>query len=181
MEKSPIITYNGVQQTDALDHLIQSRVSRLESTCDRISSCHVAVEWANIRPRGSAPYRIMIDVTVPPNHELAVTKNPDAGIPHKPLETLIREAFDSTQYQLQRLVSRQEQQPKERQLGSIVKLFPVGKCGFIRNRNGDEIYFHRDCVVGHAFDQLTVGMTVQYSVFWTTEGLHSKITKIISN
>jgi len=179
MESLPTITYNGVKKTDALDHLIRTGVSRLEAVCDRISECHVAVEWANIRPEESAPYRVMIGVTVPPNHEVAVTKNPDAGIPHKPLETLIREAFEQTQWQLRKLTERQSQQPVENQRGAIIKLFPVGKCGFIRNSDGDEIYFHRDCVVDDAFDYLTVGTTVQYVVFWTAEGLHSKVTKIL--
>lgn len=74
------IVYRGVNKTDALETLIREKVDKLEQICDHIISCHVAVEQAHEHPSAGSPYRIRINLSVPPGHELAADKSPDRAL-----------------------------------------------------------------------------------------------------
>jgi hypothetical protein len=64
------ISYRDVEKSDAIETLIHEKVAKLEKLCDYISSCHIAVEKIHDRPSHGSPYRVRIDMTVPPGHEL---------------------------------------------------------------------------------------------------------------
>jgi cold shock CspA family protein len=47
-------------------------------------------------------------------------------------------------------------------IGTIVRLFP--DYGFLVTDAGDEVYLHRNAVLGHGFDKLNAGDKVRYVV-----------------
>jgi cold shock CspA family protein/ribosome-associated translation inhibitor RaiA len=165
------ITYRDVQKTDALDQLIRSKASKLEDVCDHIIGCHVAVEKTHIHPDHGSPFRVRIDMTVPPGHELVVTKNPGEGVQYESLEAITRDAFDTAWRQLRDLTEQQQNHrkhhPEQAVAGIVTKLFPAEDYGFLKALDGREIFFHRNSVLQDGFDQLTVGTGVQ---FFLSEG-----------
>ena len=102
------ITYRGVEKTDALDSDVNSKIAKLETFCDHISSCRVAIEKAHDHPSSGSTYRVRLDITVPPSHELVVDRSPNNGVQYEPLEAVIRHAFDVMQRQLKELNDRQK-------------------------------------------------------------------------
>lgn len=111
--KVPVeITYRGVEKTEALEELIHSKIAKLEKFCNYMSSCHVAIEKVHDRPKTGSPYRVRLDITVPPSHELAVSENPNDGIQYESLEVVIRDAFEGARRQLVELVQRQRDEVK---------------------------------------------------------------------
>lgn len=165
------ITYRDVEKTDALDSLIREKAEKLEDVCDHIIGCHVAIEQAHSHPTHGSPFRVRLDLTVPPGHELAVTKNPGEGVQYPSLEAVIRDAFDAARRQLRDLTEKQQNRQKshpEQALGGIVtKLFPAENYGFLKALDGRELYFHRNSVLHDDFSRLTVGAGVQ---FFPSEG-----------
>ncbi|MEL6461524.1 MAG: HPF/RaiA family ribosome-associated protein [Cyanobacteria bacterium J06621_15] len=107
MNVQPEITYRGVEKTEAIDSLVKSKIVKLEKFCDHINSCRVAIEKAHDHPSSGSPYRVRLDVTVPPSHELAVDRSPDTGTQYEPVDAVIRHAFDSMERQLKELNERQ--------------------------------------------------------------------------
>src|SRR5918995_5278470 len=99
------LTCRNVEKTEALETLVRKKVAGLEQVCSYLSSCRIAVEKAQHEHAGN-PYRIRIDMTVPPGHELAVTRNPGEGDSSE-LPQIIRKAFEAAKRQLKKLVARQ--------------------------------------------------------------------------
>lgn len=111
--KIPVeITYRDVEKTDYLDELINKKVAKLERYCNYMSSCRVVVEKIHDRPKSGSPYRVRLDITVPPGHELAASENPQEGVQYESLEAVIRDAFEAARRQLVELVQRQRDEVK---------------------------------------------------------------------
>ena len=170
------ITYLDVEKTDALETLIREKVAKLEQVCNYMNSCRVGIEKTHERPKSGSPYRVRIDITVPPSHEIVAVKNPGEGNQYDPLEAVIRSAFDAARRQLVKLTEKQRDEVKshpEQELGAIVtKLFPEQEYGFIRAVDSDEeIYFHRNSVINNDFDRIEVGTGVRYVALQDEEGL----------
>ncbi|MGJ3247365.1 MAG: HPF/RaiA family ribosome-associated protein [Elainellaceae cyanobacterium] len=178
------ISYRHVDKTEALESLIREKVEKLESVCDHISSCRIAIEKPHDHPSSGTPYRVRIDLRVPPGHELAVDKSPDRGTQYEPLETLIREAFDAARRQLIELNERQHNEVKhhdDQSMGAIVtKLFPEDDYGFIKTLEGREVYFHRNSVLNNDFDRLEIGTGVRMFVTEGEKGLQASTVQIVN-
>lgn len=177
------VSYRDVDKTDALSSLIDEKIGKLEEVCDHISSCHIAVEKTHDHPKSGSPYRVRLDITVPPGHEIAVVKSPDDGVQYEPLDTVIRSAFDAAVRQLKELNDRQNRQVKthtEQQIGGIVtKLFPKEGYGFLKSMDSQEIYFHQNSVLNHDFDRLTVGSGVQFFASEGEDGLQASTVRLV--
>lgn len=179
------ITYLDVEKTDALETLIREKVAKLEQVCNYMNSCRVGLEKTHDRPKSGSPYRVRIDITVPPSHEIAAVKNPGEGTQYDPLEAVIRSAFDAARRQLVKLTEKQRDEVKshpEQELGAIVtKLFPEQEYGFIRAVDSDEeIYFHRNSVINNDFDRIEVGTGVRYVAQQDEQGLmHASTVQIV--
>lgn len=179
------ITYLDVEKTDAIESLVHEKVAKLEQVCAHISSCRVGLEKTHDRPKSGSPYRVRIDITVPPSHEIAAVKNPGEGTQYDPLETVIRSAFDAARRQLVKLTEKQRDEVKsypEQEVGAIVtKLFPEQEYGFIRAVDSDEeIYFYRNSVINNDFDRIEVGTGVRYVVQQSEQGLlHASTVQIV--
>ncbi len=177
------ITYRNVPKTDALETLVGEKVRKLEEVCPYISSCHIAIEKVHDRPSSGSPYRVRLDITVPPSHELAAVSNPGAGTQYDPLETVIRHAFDAARRQLLELKQRQRQQvkthPAQTTTALVTRLFPEQGYGFLRTLEGQEIYFHRNSVLHEDFERLEIGTGVHFFLDQGEEGPQASTVQIV--
>ncbi len=107
MRIPPEIVYRDVAHRPAVDALIHEQAAKLDRFCDHITSCRVAIEHPQQHQRAGNPYRVRLDVTVPPGHELVVDRGPGDNEMHARLETVILDAFKAMRRQLQELVARQ--------------------------------------------------------------------------
>ena len=106
-------------------------------------------------------------MTVPPSHEIVVTRNPGEGRPHEPLPAIVRQAFEAARRRLQSLTERRQGKIKSREddtdsTGVVTKLFPSQGYGFLRTLSGPEVYFHRRSVLNKDFDRLRIGTGVHF-------------------
>jgi hypothetical protein len=73
----------------------------------------VAVEQRHKHKHTGNPYRVRIDVRIPPHHELVVDREPRQG--NVPLPKLIRDAFTAVERQLKQVVQKQRHEVKTHQ------------------------------------------------------------------
>ena len=104
------ISYRGVEKSDQLDQLIRSKAERLDHFCDHISRCDVVVEHPNHSQHNGNPFRVRIDLTVPPGHELVVDEKQSEHEMHEPLSKVINDAFKTMERQLKTLVEKQRRE-----------------------------------------------------------------------
>lgn len=101
------ISYRGVEKSDQLEELIRSKAARLDRFCDHISRCDIVLEHPNHAQHSGNPFRVRIDVTVPPGHELVAEEKQGAHEMHEPLSKVINDAFKTMERQLKTLVEKQ--------------------------------------------------------------------------
>ena len=152
------------QRQAELEERIRERADKLERYCDRITSCRVAVERPNLHQESGNDYRVRIDVTVPPGHEVIVRKEPGDNDLHSDLLTVVNGAFDAAERQLKEVVERQRGEVKthDEPRAIVVRLFRDERYGFVKTIDGRDVYFHANSVLDGAFDRLDLGTQVRF-------------------
>ncbi len=177
------ITFRNVPKSSALEALVREKAAQLERVCSHIISCRVALEKPHAFQETGTPYRVRLLMTVPPNHEIVVTRNPGEGDFHDDLPAVVRSAFEAARRQLKELVERQrgeiKSHPQQQVQAFVIRLFRTEGYGFLKNFNGQEIYFQRQCVVGDEFDRLRIGTGVSYQAITGERGLQATTVQIV--
>ena len=69
------ISYRGIEKSDEIETTGSEKAARLDNFCDHINRCDVAIEQPNHAHKKGNPFRVRIDVTVPPGHELVADES----------------------------------------------------------------------------------------------------------
>ena len=186
MKIAPEITYRNVEKTVAIDSLVQEKMNKLERVCNYISSCHIAIEKIHDRPSSGSPYRVRIDITVPPGQEIVAESSPGDTNQYVEVDTVIRDAFGMAQRQLRELARQQRDSDKSRDnnqpddtTGLVTKLFRKQGYGFIKTLDGQDIYFHRNSVLHDDFDRIEIGTGVRFFATEGDKGLQASTVQIV--
>lgn len=107
MEKPLEITYRDLTPTPTIESAIRSHVAKLETVCDHIVSCTVALENREKNQSAANDFRVRVAVRVPPRHELVGTHDEGKGSTPDNGMASIKEAFDAVERQLRKLNERQ--------------------------------------------------------------------------
>ena len=184
MEVPPEITFRGVNKTDDIEQLILDKIDKLDKLCDHIISCRVAVESNQEHQQAGNPFRVRINLRLPPGKDLVVTRESGQGNVREWLSTVLRDAFSALERQMKKEVDKQQGQvkshPKQMDLvGYVVRVFPDKGYGFIRTVEGRELYFHQNSVLHGDFDRLEVGTGVRYFPEDGNEGPQASSVQIV--
>jgi cold shock CspA family protein len=183
MQKPVEISFQKIERTPEIDELIQEGIAHLEKICDYIIGCKIAVEKTQKYQDRGNPYRVRIDITIPPGHEIVAKREPSRGDMHQPLPGVIHKAFEAARNQLRELVHRQRRDIKRHSLqkanGYIKKIYPEEGYGFLMNLKGEDVYFHKNSVLHNDFGRLTKGTGVRYNEEMGQKGPQASSLKIV--
>ncbi len=184
MKITPQITLRNIEHSPALKKEIISYVEKLEKFHDHITGCRVSVEKKQKHQDSGNPYRVRIDVTVPPGHEIVIKRKSTEGELHQPLSAVLNEAFEATERKLKKLKEIQsrdvKKHPEQEVNGVIYKLFKSDGYGFIKSTDGSEVYFHRNSVLHNKFDGLKTGTGVHYVEEMGEKGPQASTVRVIT-
>lgn len=185
MQISLEISYRDITKTDKLEKLIRTKTNKLEKVCDHITSCHIAVEKPQKYLNYGSPYRIRIDIRVPPGHEVVIKREPGEGNPDESLYSIIREAFEAARRKTQELCkiqrSRIKTHPAQETVAIVTELHPENGYGFIKTPNGREIYFHKNSVLHNEYKRLKTGTGVRFFEEQGIKGPQASTVQIVDN
>jgi len=177
------ITFRDVEKTPELDTLIRQKAAKLDKICDHINSCRVVVEKLQKHQSTGQPFRVRLDLKVPPGHELVVSRDPSKGNLHLDLPAEIRWAFEAMERQLIELLDKLKRDvkthPYQQVQGVIERLFTENGTGFIRTVDGREVYFHRNSVLHDGYTQLKIGTGVRFSEEMGEKGPQASSVQIV--
>jgi cold shock CspA family protein len=177
------ISYRDVEKSDSIDNLIREKAQKLEQVCDYITSCRVAIERPHSFVKNRNPFRVRIDITLPPQQEVIVAKEPGNNEMDDALPTVIRDAFEAARKQLKKIVELQRQRVKvhpEQEVSAIItQINKEAGFGYITTVGGREIYFHKNSVVNEEFEKLETGKGVSFSESMGDKGPQASAIKIM--
>jgi cold shock CspA family protein/ribosome-associated translation inhibitor RaiA len=185
MQVQPEIKFHGVDRSAWVEAYIGERVQRLERFAEGITSCHVTLTQEQASQTKGNRYSVMVEVRLPPNHDLAVRKLKNIRDMPTQLPALINLAFGAVERQLKKAAALRRNEEKshadgEQPHGMVEKLFPEGY-GFIRTVGDDrQFYFHRNSVLHDDFERLTVGTEVSFVPGEGEDGPQASSVQIVS-
>ena len=176
------ITYRGVEKTSDIEELIHSKAAKLDKICDFIISCRVAVEKPHEHQQSGNPFRVRINMRIPPGHDLVVKRESAGGYLHEKLPVVLSAAFDAAFRQLKKQMDKQQGQvkthPKQENVAYVTRLNADEGFGFIKTWEGRELYFHRNSVLNNDFDRLEIGTGVRFVADEGEEGPRASTVQI---
>ena len=166
MELPLSITYRNMESSPAIEARIREHAAKLDRLFPRIMSCRVVVEAPHRRHHKGKLYQVSIDLKMP-GKEIAVTSAGPNDHTHEDIYVAIRDAFNALARRVQdkARVARGTVKTHEGPImGKVVRLFTADGYGFALSSDGQEVYFHRNSVVGTNFDALDVGSQVRLAL-----------------
>lgn len=156
------IAYENMEPSAAVERHVRRGLRRLERVAPDMIRVRVTLAQPSGRHRTGNLYDVHLEIELPgPN--VAVSRTPPRHGQSEDVVTAIGEAFEKARRQLveQHRVERGQvkiHEPAGR--GQVSDLFP--DYGFIRSSDGRIVYFHRNSVVGDAWDELEAGSDVRF-------------------
>ena len=160
------ISFRNMDRSEAVEAKVREKAAKLENYYSHISSCRVVIEAPERRRRKGKLYHVRVEIGVP-GTELVANRHPKDKHEHEDVYVAVRDAFDAARRQLEDFARKQTGRVKTHEPalhGKVLRLFSQEGYGFIAASDGREIYFHRNSVVGQAFDGLEVGSEVRLVV-----------------
>lgn len=160
------VSFRNVSKTPEIEQLIAKKVAHLERICDNLISCRLAVEKPQKHQRHGNPYRVRIELRVPPKHEIVVENKPRKNPMHEGLHAVITDTFDTAENRLRKVMDKMEgrvkRHPDQEPMAIVEKVFKDEGYGFIWGLDGTEYYFHRNSVLNNDFDRIEKGTGVNF-------------------
>ena len=102
MQTLPEIIFHGVERTRWLENYILERIGRLDKFARGITRCHVTLtREQGTRQKGNR-YSVLVEVRVPPQHDLAIRKGKEISEIRTQLPAMINLAFGAIERQLKK-------------------------------------------------------------------------------
>ena len=173
------ISFRNMDPSPAVEERIRKKAAKLERFHDRIIGCTVVVEAPHRHHHKGKLYNVRVDISVP-GKDVVVDRAKPLDHAHEDVYVAIRDAFDAAIRRLEDQARKMRGSVKSHGApshGKIASLF--GDYGFVTTADGDEVYFHRNSVVGANFDTLEVGNEVTLVVAEEegVEGLQASTVK----
>ena len=162
------ISFHGMEPSPAIEARIREKAAKLERFHDRIVGCKVVIEAPHRHHHKGKLYNVRIDISVP-GKDVFVGHTGPQNHAHEDINVAIRDAFNAADRLLEDHVRIMRGEVKTHPVpdhGKVVRL--AEDHGFVETSGGEEIYFHRNSVIG-SFDDLSVGSEVRI-VISETEG-----------
>lgn len=166
------IAFNKIDKSDWAEAEIRARVDKLVKMHDRITSCRVAVEQRAGSTTAGVPPVVRIELHLAGGAPVVVAYEPDRlqnRYQNPDLRNAISDAFETAE---RRLSERKEirtgrtkamhHDVNNQFLGQIAEMHAEEDHGFLLNKDGGLLYFHRNSVLEGEFDQLRRGDEVHY-------------------
>ena len=102
MQTAPEVIFHDVDRSAWVENYILERVQRLERFAEGITSCRVSLAQEQASHHKGNRYSVMVEVRLPPNHDLAAKKAKVIRDMPQQLPALINLAFGAIERQLKK-------------------------------------------------------------------------------
>ena len=184
MQVAPELIFHDVERSAWVENYILERVRRLDRFAEGITSCRVSLTRDQGSHHKGNRYSLMVEVRMPPSHDLAARKAKIVRDPAGQLPALINLGFGAIERQLKKTAELRRGEGKRPDHGGphgiVEKLFDEGY-GFLRAVDDDrQVYFHRNSVLHGDFERLAIGTEVRFTPQDGDEGPQASSVQIVA-
>lgn len=172
MQVPPQIAFHRFPHVDWAEEEIRARLDNLDSMFGGIVSARVTVDQRATNVEGTIPPVVRIELSVPRGAPVVVAHEPDRlqrKFQKPDLRNAIHVAFDLAEKSILALKEKRAGRPEASDhedayqfLGQVAELRPEEDHGFLVNKDGGLLYFHRNSVLNGEFAALRRGDEVHY-------------------
>lgn len=164
MDEPLKIVFDNLDRSQAIEAIIREKSEKLERFYHHMIDAQIIVSMKDKRHHKGNEYHVTIEANVP-GKRIIVSKSPGRRIlGHEELLPAINDAFKAMVRQLEDYIRKQRNDIKRHEApleGRVNKIMPYEGYGYIALTDGQEIYFHRNSVIGPGFELLEEGMPVR--------------------
>jgi cold shock CspA family protein/ribosome-associated translation inhibitor RaiA len=178
----PEIIFHDVDRSQWVEDYIGDRLHKLERFAEGITRCLVTLKQEQASHAKGNLYSVLVEVRIPPQHELVATKQKEIADMSTQLRALINSAFGAIERQVKRTASlrRHDEKTHQAQPHALVEKLHEDY-GFLRTVDDNrQIYFHRNSVLNDDFERLAVGTEVRFSAEDGEQGPQASSLQIVS-
>lgn len=177
------ISFRGIEPDPVAEDLIRRKAAKLEQVYGRITSLRVSVDQNQKFQSTGRPFRVRLDINIPPGNEFVIKRETSGGHMHSDLLMIIRDAFTAARRKVKKISEKQQGKVKahpEQQLNAVVaRLFPEEDYGFLKSIEGRDIYFHRNSLVDRDLEELRPGDGVSFTAVLGDKGLQATSVHVV--
>jgi cold shock CspA family protein len=158
------VSFRQMTGSAEIESLIREQAASLDQFAQHIMSCRVVVELVGKHHRHGNLYEVHLDIKLP-GGEIAVTREPGQHSEYRDIGVAVRDAFDAARRKIEDYVRRRRGAVKVHEAvphARVLALYPLSDYGFLRDRDGRDVFFHRQSVADDAFDHLDLGTEVTF-------------------
>ncbi|HSG47997.1 MAG TPA: cold shock domain-containing protein [Longimicrobiales bacterium] len=184
MQVPPEIAFRNLEPTDDLKALIRDGIAGLESLYPDLISCRTVVKDDTPGQERGKNIRVRLEVAIP-GRRLVVEEDNANPATDRDVGRTLRDAFKIAEKRLKQAKAQQRGDVKTHGLpphGRIVRLLADDhgvRYGYIESRDGEQVYFHENALVGVDFHELEVGDEVLIAVSGGDQGLQASTVEPI--
>ena len=108
------VIFHDVQRSQWIEDYIAERATRLDRFAAGITSCRITLAQEQASHHKGNRYSVLVEVHVPPQHDLAVRKQKDIRDLPQQLPALINLAFGAVERQLKKTAELRRHEEKNR-------------------------------------------------------------------
>jgi hypothetical protein len=172
MQIPPEIAFHNIDKQDWAEAEIRDHIADLERIFDRLITCRVRVEQRANNTNGTIPPVVHVELAMPGSKDIVVAPEPDRlqrKFQTPDLRNAINDAFRVAK---KRLLDWKDQRNRPNRdggrdaenqfLGQVAELPEGEDFGFLMNKEGGLLYFHRNSLLAGDFDDLKRGDELFY-------------------
>ena len=188
MQTAPEVIFHDVDRSAWVENYILERLQRLDKFAEGITSCRVSLAQEQASHHKGNRYSVMVEVRLPPNHDLAAKKAKIVRDMPTQLPALINLAFGAVERQLKKTAALRRGEVKSQRSagngparGIVEQVFDQEGYGFLRMLDDErQVYFHRNSVLHGDFARLAVGTEVRFTPQEGDDGPQASSVQIVA-
>lgn len=101
------VTFRDIPKSQPVEDLVRQLVDKLERFCDHIERCRVVLEQPHKHSTSVSEYRVLIDLLIPPGHEVVVSWESAKGSAKEDLYKVVHDAFHAAERRVKKFTAQQ--------------------------------------------------------------------------
>lgn len=157
------ITCQDFPISDSIRHEVRNYAGHLEYLYGRIIRCELFIRMPHRHKQKGRIFHVTIRLHMP-GPDVVASRELEEDAAHEVLHIALADGFRAVERRLEEQARRMRGEVKRRMVqprGRVVWLDVEGEFGFLETEDGQEVYFHRNSVIGDP-SRIRVGSKVRF-------------------